>query len=122
MARDLTSFRPPWHAAWAPATLRTGLDELTDLGGERAQHPPEAGVADRSEHAVGEGVGELGDADGRIAEAAVGRMLRRRRVDVGADGPAGVHDVRPELARLGVLTAQLRRPDNAVRRGRCRDG
>src|SRR5580704_11785495 len=121
MARDLTSFHPAWHATLEPAASQIGFDELTDLAGERVQRPSEIGVTDRSEHALGKGVGELGDADGWVAEAPVGRMVRRRGVDVAAAGPAGVHDVRPELARLGVLAALLGRPDDAVRRGRRGD-
>src|SRR4051794_6764809 len=99
MARDLTSFRPTWHAGMAPAygwprrfyrsAERSIAGQFTDLRRQRPQRPVEVGVADRAEHAVVERAGELGDADGRVAEAAVGGILRRCRVDVEVDRPAG---------------------------------
>ena len=104
--RDDRAGRPP--RAHRRQRLRLGLraDELTDLARDRAHRRRVAGVADRPLHAVGKGLDELGDADARIAKAAVSRILRRLGVDVvTADRAAGVLDLRPELAGLGVLAA-----------------
>ncbi len=111
----------PCESVWICAGDAGRGDELAQLGGDGLHRAGVARVADRRQNAVLEGVHELGDADARIAEAAVRRVHGRLGVDVIPAGRAArVLDRRPELAGLGVLAARLGQPGHRVRRRRRR--
>ena len=113
----------PVESFWICPVMQGGVMSCAELGGDGRHRARVARVADRRQNAVLEGVHELRDADARIAEAAVRRVHRRRRVDaVPALRAAGVLDLGPELAGLGVLAARLGHPGDCVGRRRRGDG
>ena len=94
----------------AAAVYRAPLQVVADHGGQIGEHSRVAGAADRGRDAVGaKFFHQLGDADGRLAGAAVARAAR-------------MLDLRPQLVRAHVLSAHRRDPVHRVGRRRRDDG